>query len=289
LPACSPFAKRRHDFGDRIRVGSAAALEGERQRAGREVCRNAARRHDLGPDSERLEFVSQAFGEADDRIFRRVVDRVQRQCREPADRRDIDDHAGLLRAHGGQGRARDVEDADEIGADLALDQPFRRGLERTEGAEAGVVDHDVQSPKGLQRPRDGAIDRSEVDDIERLHAHIACGGEVACVFRPPHRRRDAPAALGEEMRSGPADAGRAPGNQDGFCHRRGSFPAAALHRPRGQGDASTVQRRDQIAGAIASGCGGGAARASAGARQPEATALRPTRARAWRVRPGAPS
>ena len=153
-----------------------------------------------------------------------MVDRVQRKRGEPADRRDIDDHAGLLRAHGRKRGAGHVEDADEIRADLALDQLGRRGFERTESAEAGVVDHDVEPAEGLERPRDGALDRSDVDDVERLHAHIFSGGEIARVFRPPHRGGDAEAARGEEMRGRPANAGRAPGNQDGFCHRRGSFP-----------------------------------------------------------------
>src|SRR5271157_4554300 len=37
LPTCSPLAKRRHDFGDGVRVRPAVALERERRRAGGEV------------------------------------------------------------------------------------------------------------------------------------------------------------------------------------------------------------------------------------------------------------
>ena len=180
----------------------------------------------LDLNAERPEFVPQTFRQALDREFSRIVDGVGRDRHDSADRRDIDEHAGLSIAEMRRDRLHARDEAEDVDVELTLNLLAPAGLDRPESAVAGVVEPHVDPTIGLDRLGDRGLRafrilHVEPDQLEpRLLFKLLLGRRVA------HSGDDVPALVEEEPRRRLAEAAAGAGDDDGLRRRVGHLTSS---------------------------------------------------------------
>jgi hypothetical protein len=132
-----------------------------------------------------------------------------------AHRAQVDDLAPPLGAHAGEHELAHPDQPEHIRVELAADLIHRHRLDRAILAVAGVVDENADRALLL---RDGLYSLSHrplVGDVEREQLG-ALGFEHRHRIRVARGCIDIPAAVGEELRRGVADARRAAGDEHGL-------------------------------------------------------------------------
>ncbi len=144
----------------------------------------------INMDAELGHLRGQRLAETFERPFRGVIEAEVGEGVDAADRRDLDDVAGALRAHDRQRRLRHPQRAEHVGLDLRAGFLLADLLDRAELAVAGIVDDDVEPAEASVRLGDRRIDGALVVDVEPdggdgvavfageilERAYVACGG-----------------------------------------------------------------------------------------------------------------
>jgi hypothetical protein len=162
-------------------------------------------------DAERVQLAAQRVGKRLHGVLRRVVAPEKRQREATTDAADVDDRSAAARPHAGDEGAGDRHQAEHVGLELGAEVGVAHLRGRTDDAEAGVVDEDVDVA-------DGSGDLAElraVGDVELvgLDAVLFEQGER---FAAAAGRDHGVAGLGQSQRGGASDAGGRPGDEDGL-------------------------------------------------------------------------
>ena len=132
-------------------VGADHVLRAFQRAALEEVRAEEARLHGRREDAQGGQLDGQRLGQPFDRELRRAIDAPAREGGIADDRRDVDDVTLARAAQMGQDGAGDLEQAEDIGLELALDLLRGRLLDRGQQAVAGVVDEDVDAAEAVDR------------------------------------------------------------------------------------------------------------------------------------------
>ena len=152
----------RHAAGlQRIRAGLRRAADGTLE-VGAEIARAEINHDDAGA----LHLIHEALVEGGEPGLGRVVDRLVGHAELAGDGGDVDQRAVLPREHAAQGGVAEARGVDEHHAQLLLPDGKVGVGERTEGAEAGVVDHDVETAGRLVRRQEGTFRGRAVAKLE---------------------------------------------------------------------------------------------------------------------------
>jgi hypothetical protein len=122
-------------------------------------------------------FVRKKPGQPFDRELRRAIDAPAREGGIADDRRDVDDVTLARAAQMGQDGAGDLEQAEDVGLELALDLLRGRLLDRGQQAVAGVVHEDVDAAEAVDRCLGGGDGLCLVVDVERRGKQVALSAE----------------------------------------------------------------------------------------------------------------
>jgi hypothetical protein len=126
-------------------------------------------------DAETGSFGAQGGGKADDCPFAGAVGRHRRRRHKTDGRGDVDNVAGTLGFHDQIGGATAVKDTIKVYVEDAAPMVSRRIEEIAHHADAGVIDHEIESAMSLNRTSDECVDFTRPGHVDASSFRISSG------------------------------------------------------------------------------------------------------------------
>src|SRR5208282_1151412 len=136
------------------------------ERSGEEIRFHPTRFYGLDANSELVQLKSHAFAPAFKRPFRRVIDRVERNRQESANRRRIDEQSSSFLSEMWDKRLCCADRPQHVGVDHAENLVVRKPFKRTRKTVASIVEHYIDAAACNDLGRN-TLDFMRISDIQR--------------------------------------------------------------------------------------------------------------------------